>query len=117
MGIPKKHQVQKSAKVVLAAVRKYGVYLLLVPIAVFWLDDYLTAWHHQGHDGIRRILIENLIEDGIIAFVAFAFGRWYAAQRRGIHCECPNCHFRWIMHPRQKQPFCPHCGAAEPSGR
>jgi ssDNA-binding Zn-finger/Zn-ribbon topoisomerase 1 len=98
----------------LAGLRKYGFLVFLVPVAVFWLDDYLTEWHHHGHDGIRRILVENIIEDLAVTLIGFILGRWYAAQTAGVHCECPSCHFRWMMHPKQEQRFCPHCGASEP---
>ena len=56
---------------------------------------------------------ENVAENGVLpAYLGYLWWRDRAIPH--IHAECPNCHFTWLMHPKQKIPFCPRCGAPEP---
>jgi hypothetical protein len=95
-------------------IRRYGWYVFLIPSVIFFLDDFATNWHDHGHERILYIVLENIGED-IAALLFLVVAR--AWQNRGIphlHAECPQCHFKWLMHPKQRMLFCPHCGAPEP---
>ena len=94
--------------------RRYGWYIFLLPSLVFVLDDYETNWHDHGHEAVLLIILHNMAEDGAIVLAYFGFRWWQNRTIAHIHAECPKCHFRWLMHPKQKIPFCPHCGAPEP---
>jgi len=95
-------------------VRRYGWYFFAVPVVIFLLDDIVTNWHDHGHERILYIIIENISEDVAIFLCWLALQIWQRRAMAYVHAECPNCHFKWIMHPKQKIPFCPHCGAPEP---
>jgi hypothetical protein len=99
----------------MAYFRRYGWYIFAVPWVVFLLDDIATNWHDHGHERILYIVLENIIEDFAVLLFWLTFRTWQTRAIAHIHAECPNCHFKWVMHPKQKIPFCPHCGAPEPS--
>jgi hypothetical protein len=95
--------------------RRYGWYVFLLPVAIYILDDYETNWHDHGHERIRSILLENIIEN-IVAYLFWVLVyRWENRAIPHRHAECPHCHFKWLMHPKQRFLNCPHCGAPEPS--
>ncbi len=98
-------------------IRSYYIYAVTVPIAIFIADDILTGWHDHGHQSRLHIILENAAEDlgAIAVWLTFAGHRLW--ERRPIphwHCECPHCHFKWVMHPKHRVRACPQCGAAEP---
>jgi uncharacterized paraquat-inducible protein A len=95
--------------------RRYGYTMFLVPIAVFWIDDYATAWHDHGRESIQLIVLENMAEDAVVFVAALMYQWWRARTLANIHCQCPKCQFTWTMHPKQSMPYCPRCGAAEPT--
>jgi hypothetical protein len=95
-------------------IRRYGWYVFLIPPAIFLLDDFATNWHDHGHERILYIVLENIGED-IAALLFFVVARaWQNRSIPHLHAECPKCHFKWLMHPKQRMLFCPHCGAPEP---
>lgn len=104
----------------LQSLRKWGFVVFLIPFVIFWVDDFLTDWHHHGTESYRAIFRENLIDDfvTISAWVLLRtfYMKWRAYVTAQLHCECPYCHFKWTMHPNDKMPFCPHCSAPEPQG-
>ena len=98
--------------------RRYGWVIFALPLAVFWVDDFLTNWHHRGTDSYRHIFWENMFEDaGVYAFY-FAYRhvreRYLSRQANPLHCVCHSCNFEWVMRVGGRQPFCPRCGAPEP---
>jgi hypothetical protein len=94
--------------------RRYGWYIFLIPSVIFIIDDYETNWHDHGHERILYVVLENLSEN-IAALLLYLIIRWWQKSTvQHLHAECPKCHFKWLMHPKQKIPFCPHCGAPEP---
>jgi DNA-directed RNA polymerase subunit RPC12/RpoP len=95
--------------------RRYGGYIFVVPFAIFWLDDYLTDWHDHGHEKTLYIVLENIGEDLASLLFYLAVRAWENRPLPHMHAECPQCHFKWVMHPRQRMLQCPHCGAPEPS--
>jgi hypothetical protein len=95
--------------------RRYGHYVFLLPIAIFFIDDYETNWHDHGHERILYIILENLAENTAAYLIWFAAYTWQDRLPPHMHAECPHCHFRWIMHPKRRMLHCPHCGAPEPS--
>ena len=95
--------------------RRYGWYVFLIPVTIFVLDDYMTNWHDHGHERILYIILENLAEDIGALLLCLAIRVRDDRTMQSLHAECPHCHFKWVMHPKQKIPHCPHCGAPEPS--
>ncbi len=95
-------------------IRKYGWYIFLAPIVIFWIDDYETNWHDHGHERILYIVLENAAEDLAALLAGFIAWKWENRVIPAMHAECPRCHFKWMMHPKRRMPFCPHCGAPEP---
>jgi hypothetical protein len=94
--------------------RRYGWYIFLIPSAIFIADDIATNWHDHGHERTLFIVLENVGED-LAALLLWAIIRaWENRTIPHMHAECPHCHFKWVMHPRRRIPFCPHCGAPEP---
>ena len=94
--------------------RRYGWYVFLMPSIIFIIDDYATNWHDHGHERTLYIVLENLGEDlaSLLIFAAVKF--WNDRAIPHMHAECPQCRFRWVMHPKQRMLFCPHCVAPEP---
>ena len=101
--------------VMMVFMRRYGWYVFLIPSAIFVVDDYMTNWHDHGHEGILYIVLENIAEDFAALLFWFAMRAWENRAIPHTHAECPHCHFRWVMHPKQRMLHCPHCGALEPS--
>ena len=99
--------------------RKYGFVIFMLPFVLFWVDDWATAWHHGGRDSMRHIVWENFYEDVGLFSLWFLWRnlreRYFTKGLEVIHAECPKCHFRWVMKPKQKVPNCPRCGLPEPS--
>ena len=98
----------------MSSMRRYGHFIFVIPIAVSLVDDYLTAWHDHGRESVQRIVLENMAEDVGAFFAGIVLLWWRARTLANIHCECPKCHFKWTMHPKQSMRSCPHCGAPEP---
>lgn len=102
----------------LQALRKYGFLIFALPLIIFWVDDFLTNWHHHGHDTALQIVRENLVEDVITLsawmLVRWVYLKWVRYVTAQIHCVCPRCNFAWTMHPKEKVEYCPHCGLPEP---
>ena len=94
--------------------RRYGWYIFLLPSLIYLLDDYETNWHEHGHEAAALVLLHNVAEDGMALTLWLGVRWWQNRAIPHIHAECPNCHFRWLMHPKQKVPFCPRCGTPEP---
>ncbi|MGD0722726.1 MAG: hypothetical protein ABR970_16955 [Roseiarcus sp.] len=94
--------------------RKYGRYVFLVPVVIFWIDDYETNWHDHGHELIAYIILENVAENFAAFLVWFVAWKWQNRLIPAMHAECPRCHFKWMMHPKRRVLSCPHCGAPEP---
>ena len=98
--------------------RRYGVFIFLLPVAIYWADAFLTAWHHHGTDSARDIVWENFYED-VAAFAALY--AWTRVIRpmfldpKLYHCVCPHCGARWVCDPRYIPTHCPHCGKEDMS--
>ena len=100
-----------------AYLRDYSIYVVAVPITIFIADDILTGWHDHGHQSRLHIILENGAEDITFLCLWLAYRGQDLWERRPIphwHCECPRCHFKWVMHPKHRVRACPQCGAAEP---
>jgi len=95
--------------------RRYGGYIFFVPVAVFFVDDYMTNWHDHGHERTLYIILENIGEDIATLLFWLAVRAWENRTPPHMHAECPECRFKWVMHPKQRMLHCPHCGAPEPS--
>ena len=95
--------------------RRYGGYIFVVPVAIFFLDDYMTNWHDHGHERVLYIVLENAAEDLVTFLFWWAVWAWENRTLPHIHAECPKCHFKWVMHPKQRMLHCPRCGLPEPS--
>ena len=95
--------------------RRYGGYIFYIPLAVFLLDDYMTNWHDHGHEKLAYIVLQNVGEDFATLLFWLAVRSWRNRPLPHVHAECPQCHFKWNMHPRRRMLHCPHCGAPEPT--
>jgi hypothetical protein len=93
---------------------RYGWYIFLVGPILYLIDDYETNWHHHGCDATALIVLHNVAEDSVAMLALFGYRWWRDRAIPHIHAECPACHFQWLMHPKQKIPFCPRCGLPEP---
>jgi len=99
---------------VMEFMRRHGKYIFLAPAVIFILDDYATNWHDHGHERTLYIVLENVAEDLAALLVWLVARAWSNRAIPHMHAECPNCHFKWLMHPKQRILFCPHCGLPEP---
>jgi hypothetical protein len=104
----------ESQSTMMNFMRRYGWYVFLIAIVVYFVDDYATNWHDHGHEKKLYIILENLIEDIVVFLFTILVRAWQNRSVPQLHVQCPKCNFNWVMHPRQKILFCPRCGAPEP---
>jgi hypothetical protein len=95
--------------------RRYGAFIFLLPVAVYWADAFLTAWHHHGRESARAIVWENFWADAGAFTALYVWVRLLKPlfDHNLYHCTCPHCGFRWVCDPRHIPTHCPHCGKGE----
>lgn len=93
------------------------MFLFVLPFVTYYLDDWLSGWHHGGLESYRQIAWDNFWEDAS-AVAGVVVARWLAQRLRRpipmLHLQCPGCGFKFAISPKERMPQCPRCGMEEP---